>query len=109
MYVHQTFGDLIEGARTLTVSLGGIRTVTLTMAGGRSIQADTFYVDSEDVDALCGALQEAKKAVVEHSALCQDGRGEERTSREGAPRSNKGNDILNAVGTVRYYRKGGDR
>ena len=58
----ESFNDLVEGNRILEigVSVGMIR---FQLAGGRPIAAETFRLDSEEVDAFIAALQKAKEIV----------------------------------------------
>jgi hypothetical protein len=61
-----SFNDLVEGQRSLEVgvSVGMIR---FQLAGGRPITAETFRLDSEEVDAFIAALQKAKEVVRSHA------------------------------------------
>ena len=56
------FNDLVEGRRTLEVS---VRTgmIHLQLAGGRPVTAETFRLDSEEVEEFITSLRTAKEVV----------------------------------------------
>lgn len=57
-----SFDDLVEGNRALDVGVS-VGMIHFQLTGGRPIMADTFRLDSDDVDALITSLRAAKELV----------------------------------------------
>jgi len=58
----ETYNDLVEGGRVLEVSVrSGM--IHIRLAGGRAVCAESFRLDSEEVDRLAAALVAAKAVV----------------------------------------------
>ncbi len=60
--VMKLFSDLIEGGRFLSVEVVA-GTISFRLHGGRVSTMDTFYLDSELVDAFIYALRDVRDLV----------------------------------------------